>query len=76
MLDLLDVAGVNRAVLLRALRTEFSDYEDAVSHEAALAADADVIVTRNLRDFSSAGLPVLSPDELLAALVSGQEQTP
>jgi len=74
LLDLLDVAEVNRAVLLRALRTEFSDYEDAVSHEAAVAADADVIVTRNLRDFSSARLPVLSPDELLAVLVSGQEQ--
>jgi hypothetical protein len=66
-----EVAPVDRDVLQRALDDDgFGDYEDAVAHEAALAAGASAIVTRNGRDFAKATIPVFEPLELLAAIAA------
>ena len=72
VLHLFDVACVDRPVLLSALRLDFVDFEDAVLHEAALAAGATAIVTRNAKDFAGASLPVFDPSELLAAVLSAE----
>ncbi len=72
LLDLFDLAPVDRLVLETALRLDFVDYEDAVVHEAARACGAAGIVTRNAKDFARATLPVFSPDELLSALVAAE----
>ena len=47
--------------LLDALALDFADHEDAVLHEAARAASAAAIVTRD------SNVPVFTPPELLAA---------
>ena len=66
LLRLFEVAPVNRAVLEAALEAEgFSDFEDAVLHEAARQADADALVTRNEKDFKKAVLAVYGPSELI-----------
>ena len=67
LLAMFDVAQVDRSVLDQALDLNFADFEDAVLHQAALAADCAAIVTRNRKDFSKAHLPILDPAELLAA---------
>lgn len=55
-----EVAPVDRDVLQRALDDDgFSDYGDAVAHEAAHAAGVGAIVTRNGRDFAKATIPFL-----------------
>lgn len=43
----------------------FSDFEDSVQYHSAQNWYADVIVTRNQKDFKSALLPVMSPDEFI-----------
>jgi predicted nucleic acid-binding protein len=68
LLSLFEIAAVNRAVLETALDLGFSDYEDAVLHEAACGVDAQGIVTRNPRHFKNAKLPVYRPEELSRAL--------
>lgn len=73
LLGLFEVAPVNRNVLDAALDVEFSDYEDAVLHEAARAAAASAIVTRDRPDFANSSIPVLDPRELLAAIVASQQ---
>lgn len=73
LLVLFDVAHVDRGVLDGALALDFTDYEDAVLHEAARANGMAAIVTRNERDFAKATLPVFSPAELLAAVAAGAE---
>lgn len=72
LLALFDVACVDRPVLLSALGLDFSDFEDAVLHESALAVGATAIVTRNGKDFASARLPVFDPPELLAAVLAAE----
>ena len=68
LLAIFDVACVDREVLLRALDAGFSDFEDAVLHEAACNIGAAAIVTRNGKDFAKSTLPVFGPAELLAAV--------
>jgi hypothetical protein len=71
-LSLFEVAPVTGAVVASALDLGFADFEDAVVHEAALACRASAIVTRNVKDFAGASLPVLSPVELLAAVAAAE----
>ena len=70
LLGLFEVAPVGRDVLDGALDIDFSDYEDAVLHEAARAAGANAIVTRNRRDFANSAIPALDPEEMLAAVAA------
>jgi predicted nucleic acid-binding protein len=73
LLGLFEVAPVSRIVLESALDAKFHDFEDAVIHQAAKGVQADCIVTRNGKDFKQATLPVHTPAELEALLVSISE---
>ncbi len=68
LLNLFDVAAVNRVVLESALNADFADFEDAVIHASAHHVNADAIVTRNTRDFAKAIIPIYPPSELLKIL--------
>lgn len=68
LLELFDIAPVNRAVLEEALKSRLTDFKDAVLDQAGRLAGAEVVVTRNQQDFRHAVLKVLGPDELLASL--------
>jgi predicted nucleic acid-binding protein len=71
LLALFRVAPVDGDVLERALVLDFSDFEDAVLHEAARAAGAEAIVTRNGKDFAKATMPVLTAREALGMVERG-----
>ena len=70
LLGLFEVASVGRDVLDSALDGDFSYFENAVVHEAARAAGATVIVTRDRDDFVKAAIPALDPIELLAVVAT------
>ena len=73
LLALFAVAPADRDVLDRALDLDFTDFEDAVLHEAARNAGAAAIVTRDGVDFANATVPVFDPQELLAAVAAASE---
>jgi len=64
LLSLFQIAPVNKTALEGALNLPFSDFEDAVLHEAARLVNADVIVTRNTADFKHSNVPVWLPGRL------------
>ncbi|MEI7833747.1 MAG: PIN domain-containing protein [bacterium] len=68
LLMLFSIAPITHLVLADALLLPFTDFEDAVLHEAARQAGVDGIVTRNCTDFKGASLPIYTPDELLILL--------
>jgi predicted nucleic acid-binding protein len=68
LLTLFEVAPIGRPVLESALASVFGDFEDAVVYQAACHAGAQAIVTRNLKDFQGAVLPVYSSTELVKIL--------
>lgn len=52
----------------RAVSAEISDFEDAVMIETAVRSNMDCIVTRNIRDYYKAPIPVYSPAEFVNLL--------
>jgi predicted nucleic acid-binding protein len=68
LLSRLRVAAVTERTIRTALAGEFRDFEDAVCHAAALEANAEMIVTRNLADFAAGTVPAVLPETLLATI--------
>ncbi len=64
LLSLYSIAEVKQSVLNFANTSNFSDFEDAVLYFSALNVGVDSIVTRNNNDFTSANLPVYTPNQL------------
>jgi predicted nucleic acid-binding protein len=74
LLTIFEVALVNRSVLERAVASSMHDFEDAVLAEAGTLAGADIIVTRNTRDFSRASIPAVTPQEFLVQFDASTQQ--
>ena len=70
ILDTLDTCGID---CRRALTSDISDYEDAVMIEAAARAEIDCIVTRNLKDYAGAPMPVYSPAQFVELLYADED---
>ena len=65
-----EVAPVGRTELIRAQSLAWADFEDAVVAAAAETLGCEVIVTRNIRDFTGSPVAVYTPEEYMLA-VSG-----
>jgi hypothetical protein len=63
-----DVCAVDEPILRDARSFRGPDFEDNVQIACARRADLDLIVTRDLTDFTNSPIPALSPAELLARL--------
>ena len=68
LLKIFKVSVVDKSCLESAMFSQIQDYEDAVLHESALREGIEGIVTRNIKDFRKAQIPVYDPDELLKIL--------
>lgn len=60
-----DVAPTSRADALAALDLPIADFEDALQAAAAMACGAQVIVTRNVRDFKASPVMARTPEAFL-----------
>lgn len=68
LLEFLKVAAVDQNTIELALNLPYKDFEDAVQMAAAMQAEAQTIVTRNVEDFHSGPLGTLQPGELLTLI--------
>ena len=69
--QIVKVEGIDSFKILSALDNEdFSDFEDCLQEECAVAVSADYIVTRNLKDFTSSRVPAILPNDFLKRLES------
>jgi predicted nucleic-acid-binding protein len=66
LLQHLQVASITDEVIRAALQSSITDFEDAVTSEAANVAGVEVVVTRNTPDFAASVIPVVLPEEFLA----------
>jgi predicted nucleic acid-binding protein len=66
-----DVAPTSTDSLRYAARLAMKDFEDAMQVAAAAACQADVIATRNLRDFRGSPIPAMTPTAILAKYRAG-----
>lgn len=75
ILQVFDVAGVDRNVIEKALDLGWRDFEDAVQLMAATGSACDYLVTRNPNDFPDQILTVVQPAEFLAIWAANQPGT-
>lgn len=67
LLELFEIAPVNRSVIEEALCCRMPDFEDAVLACSASLVRATVIVTRNTKDFRYSPVKAVDPAEFLSA---------
>ena len=68
ILKYFDIGSETKEAFLKARALQFSDFEDALVASVADSEHCNCIVTRNIRDFKSAPIPALTPEEFLVQL--------
>ena len=69
-LKLVDIINTTRTDILKALKMEKSDFEDAVAFQSAKRKKVDYLITRDKTGFADNTVSVVSPDEFLKIKVS------
>ena len=62
---LVTVLPVNDKIIELALSSSFADFEDAIQFYAAIENNISILLTRNLKDFKKATIPVMTPQQYL-----------
>ena len=66
LMKFIDVVIIDKTEVLNALNSHFKDFEDALqSFSAEHQGDISVIITRNVKDYKTSNLAVMTPDEFL-----------
>jgi predicted nucleic acid-binding protein len=68
LLELFEIAPVNRPVIEEALQGRMMDFEDAVLAHSANLVGAVAVVTRNTKDFKFSPVKAVDPREILSLL--------
>ena len=63
LLSFVEVAGGDTELALEAIRSGFSDFEDALQSVCAKQFEADFIVTRNVKDYKLSPIRAISPSD-------------
>jgi predicted nucleic acid-binding protein len=66
LLQTFQTVPATSSVLKAAQKSKITDFEDAVIEQAALAANASVIITRNVKDFTASAVVALTPEVYLS----------
>jgi len=62
---LVKVAPVDDKIIELALASDFKDFEDAIQYYSALESKAQIIITRNKKDFKHAKIPIMTAKEYI-----------
>lgn len=66
LLNIIDIVKMDKEVVLRALNSEFQDFEDALQNFSAIEnKEISIILTRNIKDYKKSDLAVLTPETYL-----------
>ena len=68
LLQFVDVASVDKQIILLALLSEMPDFEDAIKAYSAMQETITTIVTRNEKDFTQSGLNIHNPESFIKLL--------
>lgn len=63
--SLCEITGISGDMIRKCLEEDCRDFEDRVQYESALCYQADVIVTRNVKDFEDFAQKVQTPSVFL-----------
>ncbi|UBM59985.1 PIN domain-containing protein [Marinilongibacter aquaticus] len=60
--EMTEIIGTTKKEIIQALKNNFTDYEDSIQYSSALTIkDLDAIITRNIKDYRSSTIAVMTP---------------
>lgn len=66
LLTIIDIVNMDGSAVMKALNSEFNDFEDALQNFSAVEnGNIQIILTRNIKDFKKSELAVLTPETYL-----------
>lgn len=65
MIQILEIVGVDKDIVIQALESEMADFEDAIQVFSAKSNLIDLVITRNVADFASSGMKAMTPQEFI-----------
>jgi predicted nucleic acid-binding protein len=69
LLTILEIASVNKTIVLKAIDSDFNDFEDALQNfTAENEKGIRIIVTRNFKDYKTSKLSVMTPELYLNSI--------
>jgi|AntRauTorckE6833_2_1112554.scaffolds.fasta_scaffold27885_1 predicted nucleic acid-binding protein len=63
LLKIVDVLSIDSRIILKSLKSDIKDFEDAIQANAAYFNQIDYLITRNKKDFINSDVKALSPKE-------------
>ena len=66
LIEVVEVIGIDKDIIVKALTSDMKDFEDAVQTSAAELNEIKFIITRNKNDFTDTSLKIMTPKEFLA----------
>lgn len=60
------IVPMGENVIKSALEAQWKDFEDSLQYFSAIQANANCIITRNVKDFQEQGIPIFTPSEFLS----------
>ena len=63
--DIFKVVALTPQIINQAIDSSFADFEDALQYFSAVHVQADVILSRNVKDFRKSDISVLTPAEFI-----------
>ena len=64
---LVSVLSVNDKIIDLSLSSDFKDFEDGIQYYTAIENNVKILLTRNLKDFKGAEIPVMTADQFIMA---------
>jgi predicted nucleic acid-binding protein len=63
--DIFKVVALTPQIINQAIDSSFGDFEDALQYFSAVHVQADLIISRNVKDFRKSDISVLTPAEFI-----------
>lgn len=66
LMQILDIAVIDKEVVIEALNSDFKDFEDALQNFSTLTEKKiKILITRNIKDYKESRLSIMDPDTFL-----------
>ncbi len=73
LMTIIDVLSMDRDIVLQALGSGFNDFEDSLQNFSAIKSGfIEVILTRNVKDYTNSDIGVLTPESYIKTLTAGR----
>lgn len=70
LLLIIDVVSIEKSVVVKALNSEFKDFENALKHFSAVKASTiEIIITQNIKDYKLSQLSVMTPSIFIKGFI-------